>query len=321
MRPVLASVRSSSSLRFLRATATATAAAAFALLLCATPRASACHTVSEYGSASVRPSTAAEVSVEYAEFNLGARSGSYVVVAPSLEWAPHSRLSLALRVPIARLTYRGSAMSSSAQFSIGLRQALAPSTRELVTSSGLGDLGTSAKVALWNNGRVSLSAGLGLELPTGDQAAGLGGGHFELSPFLSFSARLGARGTIYGVVTDRLAVGAASGQGAALHAGALVAKHVTAGEPASLHGSLLSPHSDHELVVRVGAAYLWERFYVSGGAEQIAVWSGENGGLVLRAEAGAVLGGGLRIALGYDAPVVGAERYAWRGRLGVQWLF
>ena len=293
--------------------------AAFAALGFA-PRAHACHTVSQFGTAWARPSSTAEVGVEYADFRLGERHGAYQLVAPSLEWAPHQRVSLAVRIPIARVTFRTGASSSGSALGIGLRQALLPAPNATFTASGLGDLGTSVKVGLWTSERFSFSLGLGAELPTGDEATGLGGGHVELAPFATFSMRVSARLSFFGLITDRFALGHASAD-MTMDKRALVQKHVMAGESESLHGSVLMPHSDHELAVRVGAAYTFERAYVSAGAEQVLVWAGENGGLVLRAEVGAVLGAGLRLAVGYDAPVLGAERFVWRGRLGLQWAF
>ena len=71
----------------------------------------------------------------------------------------------------------------------------------------------------------------------------------------------------------------------------------------------------------MGRHYSRERVYFSAGAVQTVVWSGENGGLVGRAEVGLTFVSGLRLGLGYDVPIAGGERFRWRGRLGVQRCF
>ena len=296
-----------------RLSATA-AACALAIFGAASERpAHACHTISDFGYAWSRPTTMAEVSMEYADFRLGDRRGSYQVVAPSLEWAPHGRLSLALRVPIAHVTYWGGMPGSLSQPSM-----LQAASGGNASVSGLGDIGVVVKVGLWTHERWSLSAGVGSELPTGDVATGIGGGHVMLAPFVALTLQASPRLHFFGFVTDRVAI---STHGEAAAADTMPATNGVAAMESGPDGSVLMPHSDHELAVRVGAVYALEHVYLSAGAEQTVVWSGENGGLVLRAEVGASLRHGLRVAVGYDAPVWGAERFTWRGRLGLQWAF
>ncbi len=245
-------------------------------------RARAHHIVSEYGIAFVEPSSIAEVDTQAAEFRLGDRSGHWQLVALSLEYAVTPRLSFSGRLPFARIRYDAGS-----------------------TEYGPGDAEVAAKVGLvaTQHGGLLLSAGASFELPTGSEKKGLGAGHFEISPFVTASSAPVNNLVLYGVLADRISTGSAEAPGEA-------------------HGSVLAPHSDHELTTRLGAAYVRGPAYLSGGIEYVEVFvpSLAAGPLVLRGEFGILFQSELRLAFGFDAPVAGPHRYGWRGRLGIAWF-
>jgi hypothetical protein len=88
------------------------------------------------------------------------------------------------------------------------------------------------------------------------------------------------------------------------------------------HGSVLEPHTNHELLARAMASILVERTFASLGAEAVFVFAGEGAGpWVARAEVGHRFSRHLRLAAGVDVPFAGERRFNWRGRVGLVWLF
>jgi hypothetical protein len=249
-------------------------------------RARAHHVVSEYGIAFVEPRSVAELDPQAAEFRLGDRSGQWQLVALSLEYAVTPRLSISGRLPFARIRYNGGS-----------------------TEYGPGDAEVGAKVAIvaTQHGGLLLSAGASLELPTGSEAKGLGAGHFELSPFITASSMPIDHLVLYGLVADRISVGT----------------HEESQTQGEVHGSVLAPHSDHELSSRLGAAYVGGPAYLSAGLEYVEVFAPRlaAGPLVARGEIGIVFKPRARVALALDAPFAGPHRYEWRARLGLALLF
>jgi hypothetical protein len=250
-------------------------------------RAGAHHIVSEYGIAFVEPTSVAEFDIQAAEFRLGDRSGHWQLVALSLEYALTPRLSLSGHLPFGRIRYDGGS-----------------------TEYGPGDAEVGAKVSLvaTQHGGLLLSAGASFELPTGSEVKGLGAGHFEISPFVTASSALVNNLVLYGLLADRISAGS--------HADSVEA-------PGEVHGSVLAPHSDHELTTRLGAAYVRGPAYLSAGVEYVEVFvpSLAAGPLVLRGELGILFLSELRLALGFDVPAAGPHRYEWRRRLGIAWFF
>lgn len=246
------------------------------------------HVVSDLAIAPVLPASMAGVSVATASFDVAGMRGRWVTVTPQVEWSPGRYLSLLGTLPLAQVDYQGGG-----------------------THSGLGDVGLSAKLRLYasDHGGLALSAGLGLELPTGDDENGLGGGHPELTPFAVASSSLwhggGTDWILYALGSLRMALGG--------HA------HVHDG-PAG--NSMLSPHANRELFGRVMTGLVRERRYLAAGMELAAALAGGPPGYTaVRGELGTVMGESLRLFAAIDATVAGERRFGVRGQVGSAWLF
>jgi hypothetical protein len=264
----------------------------FALLLWPAP-VSAHHVVSEYGIAWTEPVSLVELDVQTAEFDFGERRGYWAVTALSLEYAFEERLSGSVRLPFAWIAYA-----------------------DHTDAVGVADIEFGSKVRLvaTSHGELILSAGAGIELPTGDVDNGLGSGHFELSPYVSASSAPLNTLVLYALAAERIALGT---------------EETHAEEPGQLdhdhphEGSVLNPHQKHELFSRLGAAQIFGPVYVSAGCDVVVVWSGGQtlGPVVLRSEFGWLPHERVRLALGGDVNVAGEERFSWRARMGVAWMF
>jgi hypothetical protein len=277
------------------------------LLLVATmamvPSALAHHTPG-HGIAWIGPATVVEMEASGAGFDLGDRSGSWFATATVLEYAPDPRVSFLARIPVAWIDY---------------------DTGE--TASGLADieLGGKAKLMAVRENRLLFWGGASLELPTGNEAQGLGGGHVELSPHLIASAEPLPGLLIHSVASDHFSLSDGDDPEGALR-GSFTAPGLHAHEghdhgESAVHGSVLAPHTDHELSLAMVAVYARGRGYVSAGAEYIHPWSASTGGdpWIGRTEMGYALPAHLVLSAGYDAPLSGEERFEHRARLALAW--
>ncbi len=280
------------------------------LLLLPARRAEAHHPVSESGVAPVSPATVAELGLQVGAFTLGHESGTWQVLTPALEVGLGRRFSVGARLPLARLSYADDGH----------------------VETGLGDAELTVKFAplLHEHDLLNLAVGLGLEVPTGDEAAGLSGGHFELNPFVSLASAwprgAGVTWVFVGFVGARLSLAgddedAAPAAKTSALGGTPVIFHVTGGA-AGVHGAVIAPHADRELVARGSAALLVGRWFGALGLEAIQVLDDVAfGALVARAEAGVTLGASWRIALAVDATVAGDPRFDWKSGLSVSRRF
>jgi hypothetical protein len=257
-------------------------------LLLFAPGARAHHVVSDLGIAPVLPATVVGVSVGSADFDVAGMRGRWVAVTPQAEVQLGRYLSLLGTLPLARIDYQ-----------------------EGGAHSGLGDVGLSGKLRLYasDHGGLLLSAGLGVELPTGDDENGLGGGHPELAPFAIASSSLwhgaGLEWIAYALGSLRMALGAHD--------------HVHNG-PAG--NSMLSPHAQGELFGRFMSALVRGQGYIGAGVESARVLAGGPPGYTaLRGELGTVLGASLRLFMSVDGTVAGQQRFGVRGQVGSAWLF
>jgi hypothetical protein len=254
----------------------------------ALPAAQAHHVVSDYGIASIEPTSVAEVGVEAAVFDHGDRSGNWQTISPAVEVAFANRFSVTARVPIARVRHDGG---------------------DEVYGLGDADVGVKLRLHATSHGELIVSAGLGVELPTGDDETGLGSGHVELTPFVAASTamKLGDSNelVIFGLLSDRFSIASA---------------HTHDGTTA---GSVLAPHADHELFVRAAAAWVHGRHYVSAGIDGVAVLDAGVGAgpWLARFEAGRRIGDAFRLAAGIDVPFAGEERIDFSGRVAMAWMF
>jgi hypothetical protein len=230
------------------------------------------HVVSESGIAWVEPMSVAQVDATSARFDLGPTwQGRWWSVAPMVELTPIKRLSVIARVPMVRIDFDdGRAVM------------------------GLGDISTSLKVLCWadEHGKLIVSAGLGVELPTGSARDALGSGHLELVPFVAGSSQIARRVILSGILSERLSLGEESSG-----------------------GSPLAVHEAHELFARVMGT--WTSLgplglYGSAGLDRVVVWSGGvRGPLTARAELGLVQRQTWRLAWRSELPLAGQRRHKW----------
>lgn len=267
------------------------------VVACATcfPRAAwAHHVVSDYAVASTEPMSFLELDSQAVRFELDERRGDYLLTAPTVEFAFQKRVSGSLRVPMASIVYD-----------------------DQQNAFGIGDIELGSKVGLFASphGGLILSAGTGIELPTGNEEQGLGSGHFELSPYLVASSAPTYDLVLFGLVAERIS----------LEEHAEEDHHVSAAEEDhhEAHGSVLSPHEDHELFSRFMAGYIFSPIYLAAGADVVLAWSGENllGPVDARGEIGWRARRDVRVAVGADFPVAGENRFEWRVRTGLVWMF
>jgi hypothetical protein len=250
--------------------------------------------VAEQGIAPVLPRTVAGLHVSAASFDSGSGSGSWQALTPHVEWQAFEWLSLFTAIPLAQVRFDGGR-----------------------TANGPGDLALSLKARLvaTPHGGLLLSAGLGVELPTGDGDQGLGGGHVELAPFAIVSTVLHERGGLvvlgYGLSSLRFAVD--GGGHSHTHAGS------AAGHS---HGSVLAPHGQRELFSRAMLAVSLGGSHLSLGGEGAApLWNDGSHQLAARAEIGQVLAEKLHLTASAAATVVGEQRYGITAGLGAAWMF
>ena len=293
---------------------------AAALVLLAPPAARAHHAITESAVTVAEPATYAAVEVEVGRFDTQGRTGTYVTVAPSLEIAWRGILSAGARVPLARVAPDGGP----------------PET-------GLGDVELLLRGRLFatHHGGLILSAGLTAEAPTGDEARGLGGGHWDLGPFVSAASNPVSWLALFATVTEHVSVG-----GGAPPAGARAQAHYVAGmgrpRPAAAardaaararhandgsHGAPYGPHSDHELSIDAGAAYLFgEAGYAAARATAVVLWEGgaRLGPVTPAVEVGWLPAEALRLKLALAVPLAPrgvARRADWRITLGGSYRF
>lgn len=246
------------------------------------------HAVSSSGIAWVEPVDVLEVELQTARFDFGgARRGFWQSYVARGEWSLGERASVSLRAPWALVRFEDGR-----------------------TALGLSDLELGARVGLIQtaHGELLVSAGLAVEVPTGEERLELGNGHVELTPFVVGSGQLTRRWLWTGLVSWRSALGPDSPR--------------SPGDPVA-HGAALGPHSAQELAARLDLSWFQEgRWYASAGAEWVMmVAAPTRGPLVPRAELGWLPSAGFRLALGADATAWGESRHGLRGRLSAAWIF
>lgn len=246
-------------------------------LLVAVP-ASAHHPAAEHEAGRVRPNSFVGFDVEAAAFDFEEGSGSYQTAVVRAEVALFSRFALGLRAPWHLLGLDA----------VPLR-------------TGLGDVDLSARGLLFDAAHWTLSGGIGTEIPLGDADAGLGGGHFAVSAFLS---------GMY-VVSDTDAV---------IHASVADTLSLEQ-EGGHEHVNYIEPHSDHELSYHVGAALpVRENVLVNLVASGVTVLEAEDRGTTFVSAAPSVsllFAPGWRASLGAAVPVTTARRFDWKVTTGI----
>ncbi len=239
------------------------------------------HIVSEYGLAPSEPLRQIVLDTQYARFNLPEGKGWYWSTAALLEYAPVPWISGQVRVPLHRLHLD-----------------------DRPAATGLGDIEWALKVRVYatEHGELIVSGGLGGELPTGSDEAGIGSGHVELIPFLTASTSRGDFAA-FALLADRLSLG---------------------GHGPSQHFDFISPHTDHELAHRLGVGYVFGPAYASLAVDGVTVLVSENRGSTLlsaRGEVGWLPVKSVTIAVAADLPVTSRRRFDMRGRLSATLRF
>ncbi len=280
----------------------------------ALPRpASGHHVVSQYGIAPAEPLTRAKLQLELRQFDFGseASSGTAVMTTPQIEYAPLPWLSGALRLPVGHVSYESGR-----------------------TETGIGDLATrlQGRIYATEHGLLMMSAGLGAEFPTGDEAAGLGAGHTELAPYVIVSSSPTDELVFFTSVTQQFSLSSLNGGGHGGHSHDHSYGHVhdhshgskgTRSGTSSVHGAIVAPHTDHETRSIVGAAYVFDPVYLATRSNIVLSWTREKtfGPVELTGEVGWRALESLSLALAADVPVAGPDRYRWKTRLAASWQF
>jgi hypothetical protein len=268
------------------------ASCALAVMLAALPTpAHAQHGTAGYGVIPMPPHDSALLEVQNAEFELPGRSGVWQTFSPRLEFAVSPWLSLAARPGVARVEYADGASA------VGL------SDTELV-----GKL-LVARSPAW---RTSLSAGVSLEVPTGDADTGIGNGHVSLLPFVSFMTMPSRVLMLHVMAGDRVVLADTdhdASTGRAGHEG-------HAGHGPAPHGSVIMPHEAHELTLHAGACITLAQLVISPSLEWMQVLSsGRDSFLTALLELAFVPRRELRLAVSLDLPLLRDPRFEWRSRL------
>ncbi len=270
--------------------------ASVVVLLLAVPFAArAHHAVTDFGIARVEPSTRVTIETLAAGFELAERSGNWQALVLSGEVTAFTWLSVSARAPFARVSVGDT------------------------THVGLADAEVAARARLYTteHGGLILSAGLGVELPTGNSDHGLGGGHVELAPFVSGSAAPLEELVLFAAVAPLVSLGAHADE----HDHPTAKPHIE-GTATGLRGSVLAPHNPRELAVNAGAAYLVGPAFVSAGLGLAAPLGDHELSTFVssRLEIGVRVASGLRLLAGAELPVAGDRRFDWKGRLELMWL-
>ena len=253
------------------------------------PSATAHHPTSGFALSSAAPQQLLELENSWARYPSAldpAGAGRWQQVRLRVEQILGERASVALSLPYASL-------ESATQ-----------------STSGLGDIEISGKLSLWQAAESidHLSVGLGLELPTGDAHSGVGGGHMELGPFISYQTQLHSRWVAFGRVNALLL---------------LDAHHHHHGDEGLSAGSLIAPHEDREAQLSLGLVFNERSWYLSGALESGLLFPDkfELGPQIVNAEIGFRPSQILRFALSYLHPFAGQQRIDGQLRLGVSYWF
>ncbi len=230
----------------------------------------------------VREGLSASVGIEQASFDITGRRGSWTRLALQSQYSPLSWLRFGATVPIVWVREDGHE-----------------------NAVGVGDVEAelALPVALTPNGDLILEVGLGLEIPVGDVADGLGGGHYALIPQLRSVWR---PSTAWAVIADLQYAGVLQG-----HAHSTQSWH-----------SPLAIHSLHELTLRTRAVFLETTHFwglglgtVHGLSEPTAA-----GPTTVQLDGGVTLVEGWMLTGQFEIPFAGTKRYDWQLGLGIRWV-
>lgn len=218
------------------------------------------------------------VELETARFDLGTQGqGSYFSTIARVDWAATRRLTLRTRVPLHFLDLAGQA------------------GRE-----GLGDVEVRLRWRLTMRDPLLVAVGYTGQLPTGDDARGLGGGALQLAPYATAGYRIDAT-VIFVTLNDTLTLRSAS----------------TLRLPSSKRSvNYVDPNSDHELRYNAGLIYFFSDVVAASAMlNGVTILTDEERGHTLFT-GGAQLGiaplPGWRFVIGGQLPILGDKRFDWK---------
>lgn len=202
---------------------------------------------------------------------------------------------------------------------------------------GPGDIDVGARVMVFQSYHedFALILGLGFELPTGNVDDGLGGGHFMVTPSIAASYRMHRSFMLSLVASDHIPT-TSGDEPVDTDTPGVTTQHTNDPPPlptidpkqepeevSSAHGSVLAPHTNHEMRLMLIGTYLWAPFYTSLAGEVVVMFE-ENkplGPLSVQPEIGIRPHNDMRIGFSLAVPVAGQRRLSWHGRLTVEYLF
>ncbi|MSP25025.1 MAG: hypothetical protein EXR75_07645 [Myxococcales bacterium] len=140
--------------------------------------------------------------------------------------------------------------------------------------TGPGDDQLGARVTAYRSpaGFLTVVVGAGVELPTGDSEAMLGGGHYMLTPSAVASLHVNEVTTLAFALGGHFVL---AEKGAADNELAGKGEQDKANDKSGLHGTAWDVHSDEEVALAVGVARQFGPFEVSGTASLVLLAGGD----------------------------------------------
>ena len=216
-----------------------------------------------------------------------------LTLVPSLSYAPFKSFSAGIRLPFSQMTINNQG----------------------TTQSGLGDLELSLQGTVFSIGqKFTMLLGTELEVPTGDTAAGVSGGHYAVIPHTTLAWRPSDRWILSSMFLYTYGL-----EDTEEHS------HGHGHDHDHGHGESpvyqLSPHSSQELTGLVGASYLGDNGYVTLMGEAIYGVTGPQtmGPISLLSETGVNLTEDLTVNVRVKMPLAGTIRESWSVTSGIIW--
>ncbi len=183
------------------------------------------------------------------------------------------------------------------------------------TVSGGMDTSFDIGVRTWrgSDGKHSVSLGLGVELPTGDEEYRLGGGHYSLTGRLVYEAQFSDKFPVSAEVYVSGNIGETK-----------VHPHLSQEADSHLHGAIIAPHSELLAGGRIGAAYKDHGGWVSANLLITGYLKKPEalGPVALRLGAGLNIGDeGFSLTGGVTVPFMGLLPNLWMSQVGIGYRF
>jgi hypothetical protein len=216
-------------------------------------------------------------------------------LVPFIAYAPLDILSLGARLPFSRTISYGDGAATA----------------------GLGDLELNLQMTAFTIDKtITLLVGAEGEIPIGDAASGLSGGHYALSPFTTLTWQMAPRWLLAGSL--QYTHGFENSSSGDPHDDGHDHDHAHGNDTSSF---VLNPHSTQEISAFMGASYLSEKGYVTFASDITYGLSApeELGPIQLINEVGMHLTKELTTNLRVEMPVAGNIRESWTLTTGLLW--